>query len=177
MRNVSDENCRENQNTPFMFSAFLLENLSVYEMLKNTVEAGRPRMTMWCMNTAYSIRKATNTFSECVKLYSFPLQQRLHERPSMSRFTYIACIDSVVWGSYKSQSFWDVALCWWASGCPRCEVLSDLNLQSPGLFNPLKWKLRDHWKRQGWLTRNTKSYPIMTESYSSSQCPSSALNM
>ena len=44
---------------------------------------------------------------------------------------------------------------------------STVKIKSPsyGLFNPLKWKRRDHWKRRGWLTRNTKSYSMVTDSY------------
>ena len=34
MRNVSDKNCTENQNTHFMFSnIFFLENLALYEVM------------------------------------------------------------------------------------------------------------------------------------------------
>jgi hypothetical protein len=36
------------------------------------------------------IPKATDTHSECVILNAFPLQQWLHERASMLRYTYIA---------------------------------------------------------------------------------------
>ena len=38
MINVSDKNCRENQNTQFVFSDFFFENLFVYEVMwKNAV--------------------------------------------------------------------------------------------------------------------------------------------
>jgi hypothetical protein len=37
------------------------------------------------------IPKATDTLSEHVTLIAFPLQQWLHERASMLRYTYIAC--------------------------------------------------------------------------------------
>jgi len=36
------------------------------------------------------ILQAKNARSECVELIAFPLQQWLHERASMSRYTYIA---------------------------------------------------------------------------------------
>jgi hypothetical protein len=36
--------------------------------------------------------KATNTHSEYVILIAFPRQQRLRERDSMLRYTYIACL-------------------------------------------------------------------------------------
>jgi hypothetical protein len=61
-------------------------------MWKNIVERGRPQMTIWCMNTACWIPKATDTHTDCVILIAFPLQQWLHERVSMLRYTYIACL-------------------------------------------------------------------------------------
>jgi len=43
IRNISDESCRENQNTNFMLHNFFFENGGVYEiMLKNAVQLGRP---------------------------------------------------------------------------------------------------------------------------------------
>jgi len=57
-------------------------------MWKNNVERGRPQMTIWCMRTACWVSKATN----CVTLIALPLQQWLHERASMLRYTYIACL-------------------------------------------------------------------------------------
>jgi hypothetical protein len=48
---------------------------------KNTVEAARPRVTVWRMRIAYWIPEATDTYSEyMIGLFiSFPLQQRLHD--------------------------------------------------------------------------------------------------
>ena len=43
------------------------------------------------MRFACWITKATDTHSEYLTLIAFPLQQRLHERASMLRYTYIAC--------------------------------------------------------------------------------------
>ena len=66
MRNVSDKNCRENHNTHFIFSNFILKNCAVYEIMwggqgpprgvepmmmimwKNMVEPDRPQMTVLC---------------------------------------------------------------------------------------------------------------------------------
>ena len=53
-------------------------------MRKNLVQPGRPQMTIWRMRITYWITKATNTYSECVILIDFPLQQWLHERASLS---------------------------------------------------------------------------------------------
>jgi hypothetical protein len=66
MRNVSDESCRENQNTHFVFSDFFYENRGVYEIMwNNLVERGRPQMTIRRMRIACWIPKATNTHRMC----------------------------------------------------------------------------------------------------------------
>ena len=73
-------------------SVFFL-NRAVYEIMwKNVVEWGRPQMTIWRMRIACWIPKATNTHSENVILIDFPVQQWLHERASMLRYSYITCL-------------------------------------------------------------------------------------
>jgi len=59
-------------------------------MWKNTLEPGRPQMTIWRMLIACWIPKATKAYSEYVTRIAFPLQQWLHERASLLRYTYIA---------------------------------------------------------------------------------------
>jgi hypothetical protein len=49
-------------------------------------------MTIWRMRIACCIPNATNTNSEYVVLTAFPQQQWLHERASMLRYTYVACL-------------------------------------------------------------------------------------
>jgi len=44
------------------------------------------------MRIACWIFKATNTHSQYVILIAFPLQQWLHERASLSRYTYISTL-------------------------------------------------------------------------------------
>jgi hypothetical protein len=67
------------------------ENRALYEiLLKNIVEPGRPQMTMWRTRGSCRIPKATDAHSEYVIPVDFPLQQWLHERTSMSCYTYIA---------------------------------------------------------------------------------------
>jgi hypothetical protein len=61
-------------------------------MWKIIVESDRPQMTMWRMRIARWITKATDIHSEYVVLTAFPLQQWLHERASMLRYTYIASL-------------------------------------------------------------------------------------
>ena len=76
-----------------MTSPPLPENRAVYEITwKNIVDRGRPQITIWHMRIACWIPKATNTLSEYVTRIASPLQQWLHERVLMLRYTYIACL-------------------------------------------------------------------------------------
>jgi len=70
-------------------------------MWKNFVQQGRPQMTIWRMRIACWMTKATarthththtHTHTRCVKLIASPLQQWLHERASLLRYTYIICL-------------------------------------------------------------------------------------
>jgi hypothetical protein len=54
------------------------------------MEPDRPQMTMWRIRVACWMPKAIDTPSEYVILMAFNLQQWLHERASLLRFTYIA---------------------------------------------------------------------------------------
>jgi hypothetical protein len=47
-------------------------------------------MTTWRMRIACWIPKATNTHSQYAMLIAAPVQQRLHERNPMLRYTYNA---------------------------------------------------------------------------------------
>jgi len=77
----------------FVFSFFFCENRAIYEIMwKNIVAWGRPQMPIWHMLIACCIHNATNTNSEYVRLIAFPLQQWLHGRPSVLRYTYIASL-------------------------------------------------------------------------------------
>jgi len=47
MRNVSDERCRENQRTHFMFSDYFSDDRDIYDIMwKNMVQPGRSQMTI-----------------------------------------------------------------------------------------------------------------------------------
>ena len=55
---------------------FFFENHTVYEIMwKNSVERGRPQMTIWRMRIACWVPKATNAHPEYVILIAFPPQQ------------------------------------------------------------------------------------------------------
>jgi hypothetical protein len=71
---------------------------------KNIVEPDRPQMKIWRMRIACWVPKATNTNLEYVLLIALSLQQWLHERASMLRYTYI--VPFYTTGSYDcNQSF------------------------------------------------------------------------
>jgi len=72
------------------------ENLAVWEVMwKNIVKPDRRQMTMWRMRIACWITRAINTHSEYIILIAFPLQQSLHERVSVLRYTYIAWLVTI----------------------------------------------------------------------------------
>jgi len=56
-------------------------------------------MTIWCMHIAYRIPKATNTYSEYVRLTAFFLEQWLHEHASVLHYMYIACLVLIAIGT------------------------------------------------------------------------------
>ena len=81
-----------------MFRNVFPENRAVYEVRsKNMVEPERPQ-TIWRMRVVCWICEATHalacthTYSEYVTVIAFPQQQWFHERSSLVRFTYVACL-------------------------------------------------------------------------------------
>jgi hypothetical protein len=83
----------EKIKTHILYPVTFFRKPCLYEIMwKNVLELDRPQMTIWRMRISYWIPKATNVHSECVILIAFPLQQWLHERASMLRYTYIACV-------------------------------------------------------------------------------------
>jgi len=94
MRNVSDNHCRENQNTHFMFNNCFSKIISFMRYCGKNCRAGQA--TDDTLNSGYP--KTTNTHSEYIILIPFPQPQWLQERASMLRCTYIACLFSTyVW--------------------------------------------------------------------------------
>ena len=101
-----NENCfrqrlyRKSEHSLYV-QQLLFENRAVYEIMwKNNLEPDRPQMTVPCMSFVCKIPEDTPRQSEYVILIAFPLQQWLHERVSLLRYTYIACIvisEKVLW--------------------------------------------------------------------------------
>jgi nitrogen regulatory protein PII-like uncharacterized protein len=80
-------------NTLYIQPFFLPENRAVCEIKwKNIVEPERPQIKIRRMRIACCIPKATGIHLEYVIFVAFTLQQLLHERASLLRYTCIACI-------------------------------------------------------------------------------------
>ena len=72
---------------------FFFENRDIYKIrCKNIVDRSRTQMTVWRMRIACWIPKARNTHSDCVILIAFPLQQWMHKRAPLLRYTYMSCL-------------------------------------------------------------------------------------
>ena len=93
IKNISDKVVQKINTLIFILNTFFSENRVVYEILrKNIVQPDRPQTTIWRMRYARWIPKSTNTRSEYAIIIVFSLQQRLNERVSMLRYTYIVCL-------------------------------------------------------------------------------------
>ena len=92
MRNVSDQVCRQNTTHIFCLINVFQKSCRLWNHVKNMVQPDRPRKTIWCMRLACWMTKATKTRPEYIILIAFPLQQWVHERAWMLRYTYIACL-------------------------------------------------------------------------------------
>ena len=69
------------------------ENRAVNEIMwKNIVDPDRPQMLIRLMRVACWVRKNTETLTRYVIFLALPLQHCLHERASMLRYTYSACL-------------------------------------------------------------------------------------
>jgi hypothetical protein len=74
-------------------NVFFFENRTVYEIMSNnTVESGRPQMTIRCMSIACWVSKAPKTHSEYAIPIAFPLEQWLRESALVLRYKQIACL-------------------------------------------------------------------------------------
>jgi hypothetical protein len=107
MTKISEKYCRGNQNTHFVFNNFFFfgrKSCRFEIMWKNIVEWSRPQTTTWRMPIACWIPKATNTHPKYVIIIAPPLQQRLHERASMLRYTYIGCIVNKMYKRVQSNT-------------------------------------------------------------------------
>jgi len=92
MRNVSDNTCRENQNTFYVPKVMLL--YEIRGKIRRSLTGHRHYNTAHALTSR--IPKATNTLTEYVILTAFLLQQFLHKRASALRYTYITSLNSTL---------------------------------------------------------------------------------
>jgi hypothetical protein len=91
MRNVSVKSFKENQKAHFMLNRFFFsESYPLSEEVEKYCTSGQARDD----NIAHAhfmldTEGYKHTLTECVIFIAFPLQQSLHERATMSRYTYI----------------------------------------------------------------------------------------
>ena len=81
------------------------------------VQPGKPQMTVWRMRITCWIPKSTNPHLVYVMLIALALQQELHERASMLRYSYIACLFrfsvcfvNLAKGTDRSRTLWRMLL-------------------------------------------------------------------
>ena len=85
----------EKIKTHILFSVTIFEYRAIYEIMrKRFAEPERPQMAIWRIRIACWVPKSTNiqTHTRYVILISFPPQRWLHERASVLRYAYIACL-------------------------------------------------------------------------------------
>jgi hypothetical protein len=83
----------EKIKTHFVFSKLFFGNRAFYEIMwKNTVESGRPKMTMWLMRIACWMSKATTKHTEYVILTAFTYNAKIVAR---KRLNVALCIHSL----------------------------------------------------------------------------------
>jgi hypothetical protein len=87
MRHVSDKSCKETHGTRFMFNNFFMIIYRIWEWGKPWRLTGH--MTIWRKHFPCWVTKATRAHTEYVIRNAFLRQQRLRERASMLRYTYM----------------------------------------------------------------------------------------
>ena len=133
MINVLNKSCRQKQNTHFMFRNFsrkscrFWDNIEKYGRFRDTTNDN----TLWRVRFACWISKATRAHAHAsghpsththanarahtqkyVIFIAFPRQQWFHERASMLRYTYVACIVELLGTLYSvSVSLRDLNSC------------------------------------------------------------------
>ena len=106
MRNISNMNCRENENTYFMFispphhrrSCHLWDNAEKC----GSAEATTDNNTIWRMRFACWTTKATNTHSEYVILSCFSTST-MAAQTRLSVTWYVHCPSCLIWGLVLSR--------------------------------------------------------------------------
>jgi hypothetical protein len=94
MRNILNKLRRKNQNTHFMVKNVFRKSCRLWDNVENfdTARQAADYSLIQRMRIVCWVPRATNTHSEYVMLLAFPSSQRLRERASELRYTYIVCL-------------------------------------------------------------------------------------
>ena len=93
MRNIWDQNCRENQNTHFVFSNFISKTVPFMRKCGKILysRAGhRWQYGAWALRAEY-LSLQTHALRLC-NTHCFSAAKKLHELASMLRYTYTDCV-------------------------------------------------------------------------------------
>jgi hypothetical protein len=105
MINISKK-YRENQNTHFMFNVlFFRKTCRLWDNVEKYCKDGQVKVTIRRRRIACTIPKSINTHAEYLILTAFPVQQWLHERASMLRYTCIVCLVPTLFFSENPSRF------------------------------------------------------------------------
>jgi len=91
MRNVSEETCRENQNTHFVFKNIVQISCCLRDKVETFCRA-RQAADDNMVHAHFILDTCTNTLSECVIVIAFPQQKLLCECTSMLCYMYFTCL-------------------------------------------------------------------------------------
>ena len=114
IRNVSNNICRENQNTHFIFNNFFRKSCLFSYNVEKFCRVGQPkmiwRMRIICWITKFShthTHTQTHTLTIC-NIFCFSTATMVYELASILRYTYIACLVYST-GDYKhfSARIWE----------------------------------------------------------------------
>ena len=93
MRNVCDSVVEKFKTHILCSVTFFFRKLCrLWDNVENTVEPGRSQMAIWRRRIACWTPTSINTHSQCVIIIVSSLQQWLHERRSVLRYTDLACL-------------------------------------------------------------------------------------
>jgi hypothetical protein len=116
IRNVTDKICRENQDNVFVFYNFFLKSCRLWDNVEKYCKAVHATYhNMAQAHCTLDNQYYRRTHKEYVILTVFPLQQRLRERASMIRHTYIP----IGVGLHKVASFCKPSLRDQTTNCPN----------------------------------------------------------
>jgi hypothetical protein len=164
MRNVSDKNCRENQNTHFLFNNFFFrKSCRLWDNVERpcTTRQATDENIIRRMRIACWITMATDTHSRICNTYCFPTASMVtRTRLSVLGYTYLACLLRL-YATWRPVTEWRVNKGTKSKRCRRTRLLS--NSRCPVICQ----EGRGRWVNKRMKSKRCRS----TRSSSNSRCP------